>query len=75
MANSDLDRLERDIKDDVTRDIKSRLRRKLEAIVRTTNETPEIRFVDTAEGFGIEIDNCSEELNARLGQAIAEGGD
>ena len=44
MANSDLDRLEQDIKDDVTRDIKSRLRRKLEAIVRTTNENPEIRF-------------------------------
>ena len=75
MAHSDLDRLEQDIVSDVTSDIKARLRRKLDAIVRTTNESPEIRFIDTAEGFSIEIDNCSEELNARLGQAIAEGGD
>ena len=71
--NFNADEIMQDVLRQAKADIKQRLKKKLDAIVRTTSENPTIRFVDTSEGFTVKIDNCSEELAVRLEEAIAEG--
>lgn len=71
--NFNTDGIMQDALRQIKTDIKKDLKKKLEDIVRTTSENPTIRFIDTSEGFSVKIENCSEELAARLEEAIAEG--